>query len=513
MAMVDPAADKSASDASDASDEAELQRHIDALRSKANSNRTPNNNNTKPHHPNPKANQRTSLAHQPMRAALAPQRKPSHAALGAKAAAAPRTTIPRTATADSGPRSRSGSLSIPTAVESVHSGLIASLESDCADYRAEIRALKCELEARPTEDEAHDARAAWLEQRREMEARLADAESRAGFSEELAAGREAKREAAAAELAEARGETEALRAKLADAEARAGSATKRESARASALDEAERRAQAAESRASDLESRLATSESRSLEIESQANSRATLLKEQTARADAAERQLEALEARCEAAETERSRLAGAERTARFAAEAASADLRRVSDELRKVKTAALETETQLRARAEAHARKTSKAKKAEAAPPAAGGAEKISELKAELAKRDAKLLDEAVAKRALEAAASRETQRLSKAQSLLEKSVEALGTTERRAELLEKEASELRANNVQLRQLHEELQTQCERLRAAGDTGEPSGKPPTNPGKVLSNSYFVKMMHMQQEINRLKEALELARAA
>ena len=52
----------------------------------------------------------------------------------------------------------------------------------CDSPGAEIRALQRELEASPTEDEAHDARAAWLEQRREMEARLADAESRGAMA-------------------------------------------------------------------------------------------------------------------------------------------------------------------------------------------------------------------------------------------------------------------------------------------------------------------------------------------
>ena len=132
-----------------------------------------------------------------------------------------------------------------TAVESVHSGLVQSLESDCRNYRAEVKSLhatirkleeklsgkanseaaqKAAAEARKLEQEHAKERLAWAEEARNLQANVAAATQEAAeLTRQLVAARNSSKadalkadaRAAAAELGRVSADLERCEARLA----------------------------------------------------------------------------------------------------------------------------------------------------------------------------------------------------------------------------------------------------------------------------------------------------------
>eukprot|EP00967_Tisochrysis_lutea_P041390 scaffold49726_cov27-Tisochrysis_lutea.AAC.2 len=413
-----------------------------------------------------------------------------------------RRDLPRSGSVQSGTSVRDEE---QVAVETVRTGLVASLEADCLKYRSQIKELRAEnaslqdgsrslrdgqrekaeaalREAKQKVEDTKQQLRGEVQRRMELEDKLASAERKVetekdvlkqvtaqlhaarqrlreldGASHPAVAEAEAAREQAEAEAARARAQCENLAAKLQDME----------SLLASQQDEASRAKSAAREAAKLAEAALQDSSASADERVASATAEAKLWRE-----------------RCEAAENEASRLA--------------ATRKNLEAKLTEVKTAMMSAPSQ---RAKPPDQNKPSQKDKDAAVAAKEAAKELSRTRTELAKVNEllnaereKLAAQRAANRVLEEATAKEAARYAKAAQRAEQA-------EKRAAGAEAGAAELARDKEALDSVNGELRVQLTDTRAklaslvaerrqaalAGDMSQQG---------VLSNSNFVKMVRL-----------------
>ena len=429
-----------------------------------------------------------------------------------------------------------------TAVESVHSGLVASLEADCRNYREEIKMLQVKLKqaaakSPPPVDEAP--------QRNVAKMHAAQVQK---LTEELATVRKEKEQEAkrlaeerdgllrsTAELQQALRVARADRTRAGDAEAAAEDAVA-ELQRARAEWDAEREALQARLQSSAGQGEEAVAElERQLEATRQeaAALREAAQQQQAAHRDEMAQQVRLVDAlRVQVAEAGRERDAAAAGTsveaeaAAKAAAAARATAARLEEAEREIARLRDELARQREAAERAEAERASLAKKAagagekgrKASSDAQGLREQLAKTTDQLKDLKAKLARQQEAEQSLAQSAAKDAARSTRNLERLERQAQLDEATiadlrAKSKQLAEEREQERGALQTQVQQLHEQLLEQ-QNAAPPPPTAVPLGKPKTPSlqrgadNAPLSNSNFAKMMSMQQEINQLKAHIE-----
>ena len=443
-----------------------------------------------------------------------------------------------------------------TAVESVHSGLVASLEADCRNYREEIKMLQVKLrqmpaKAPPPVDEApqrnvakmHAAQVQKLTEelatvRKETEQdakKLAEERdgllrSTAELQQALRAARadrtrvgeaEAAAEEAVAELVRARGEwadeREALQARLQSSAGQGQEATA----------ELARQLEAARHEAAVLRAEAQQQQQTHREELAQQLRLAEALRAQAAEA-ARERDAAAAGSSVEAEAATKAAAAAKAAAARL--EEAERESARLREELARVREAAERAEAERASLAKKAAGAGEKGRKASS--DAAGLKEQLARTTEQLKELKTKLVLQQEAEQSLAQSAAKDAarctrnlERLERQATLDEQTIAELRAKSR--QLAEEREAERGALTTQVQKLHEQLHEQ-QNNGAAAAAAAAAAAPPLPPTAVplvkrastpslgargadnapLSNSNFAKMMSMQQEINQLKAHIE-----